>query len=365
VAGRSVGREVAGLVAAVLAVAVLGGCTGATAPTAATKSQQDVLVVGHRGASAYRPEHTLASYELAARMGADYIEPDLVITSDGVLVTRHEPEISGTTDVAEHPEFAARRTTKTIDGTAVTGWFTVDFTLAELKTLRAKERIPAVRRENTALDGRFEIATFAEVLDLRARLEQELHREIGVYPETKHPSWFASIGKPLEPKLVEALTTAALNRVGAPVFVQSFETGNLRALHRELAVPLVQLLSAEGSPVGDERTYAELITPAGLADIATYAAGIAPEKNQVIGRDAVGNLGKPTSLVADAHAAGLTVTPYTFRPENQFLPANLRSGASPADHGNLAAEYQAFFEAGVDGVFADAPDTAVAARNAR
>jgi len=355
------------LITAVLAAVTLGGCAAApaAAPTVAAKSEQAILVVGHRGASAYRPEHTLASYELAAQMGADYIEPDLVITSDGVLVTRHEPEISGTTDVAAHPEFAARKATKTIDGTPLTGWFTEDFTLAELKTLRAKERIPAVRKENTAFDGQFEIATFAEVLDLRARLSTELHREIGIYPETKHPSYFASIGKPLEPKLVDALSKAGLNRKDAPVFVQSFETGNLRALHDQLAVPLVQLLSAEGSPPGDTRTYADLITPAGLADIATYAAAIAPEKNQVIARDAAGNLGQPTSLVADAHAAGLTVTPYTFRPENQFLPTDLRSGASPSDRGNLAAEYAAFFAAGVDGVFADAPDTAVAARNAR
>lgn len=354
------------LLPAVMAAVTLGGlCTGATTPAAAAKGQHDVLVVGHRGASAYRPEHTLASYELAARMGADYIEPDLVITSDGVLVTRHEPEISGTTDVADHPEFAARKTTKDLDGTPLTGWFTEDFTLAELKTLRAKERIPAVRQENTAYDGRFEIATFAEVLDLRARLSKELHREIGIYPETKHPTYFASMGKPLEPKLVEALDEAGLNRADAPVFVQSFETGNLRELHEELEVPLVQLLSAEGSPIGDKRTYAELITPAGLADIATYAAAIGPEKNQVISRDAAGNLGKPTSLIADAHAAGLTVTPYTFRPENQFLPANLRVGASPTDYGNFFAEYKAFFDAGVDGVFADAPDTAVAARAAR
>ena len=226
------------------------------------------LVIGHRGASGYRPEHTLAAYELAARMGADYIEPDLVTTSDGVLVARHEPEIGGTTDVADHPEFADRWTTKTIDGVACTGWFTEDLTLAELKTLRARERIPAVRQPNTLYDGRFEVPTFTEVLELRERLSDELHREIGVYPETKHPSYFAALGRPLEPALVRALTDAGLNRSDAPVFVQSFETGNLQGLGRTLEVRLVQLVGAQGAPAdlvaaGDPRTYADLVTPGG------------------------------------------------------------------------------------------------------
>src|SRR5215213_7342504 len=192
--------------------------------------EAEPLVIGHRGAAGYRPEHTLASYELAARMGADYIEPDLVSTKDGVLVARHEPEISTTTDVADHPEFADRRTTKTIDGAPVTGWFTEDFTLAELKTLRAKERIPDIRPQNTAYDGLFEVPTFQEVLDLRKRLSKELHRQIGVYPETKHPSYFRSIGLPLEERLVQALRDNKLDRKKSPVFVQSFEVGNLQAL---------------------------------------------------------------------------------------------------------------------------------------
>src|SRR5215213_9873854 len=196
------------------------------------------LVIGHRGAAGYRPEHTLAGYELAARMGADYIEPDLVSTKDGVLVARHENDITATTDVADHPEFAGRRTTKVIDGTSITGWFTEDFTLAELKTLRAKERIPAIRPANTQYDGQFEIPTFQEVLDLRKELSKELGREIGVYPETKHPSYFRSIGLPLEPALVRTLTRNGLNRPNAPVFVQSFETGNLKVLVAELRVPL-------------------------------------------------------------------------------------------------------------------------------
>jgi glycerophosphoryl diester phosphodiesterase len=341
----------------------------APAAFAGNDESAEPLVIGHRGASAYRPEHTLASYELAARMGADYIEPDLVSTSDGELVARHEPEIGGTTDVAQRPEFADRRTTKTIDGVEYTGWFTEDFTLAELKTLRATERIPATRQENTIWNGRFEVPTFAEVLDLRERLSDELGREVGIYPETKHPTYFASIGKPLEPALVDELNDAGLNNDDAPVFVQSFETTNLRKLHDELEVPLVQLLSAEGAPpdlaaAGDPRTYADLITPTGLADIATYADGIGPDKNMVVARNADETLGAPTSLVADAHAADLLVHPYTFRNENQFLPADLRSAGSAADYGDVFAEYTAFFAAGVDGVFADNPDTAIAARRA-
>src|SRR4051794_8147061 len=253
-------------------------------PPSAHEAVDERVIIGHRGAAGYRPEHTLASYELAARMGADFIEPDLVSTSDGVLVARHESQISRTTDVADHPEFADRRATKTIDGVEHIGWFTEDFTLAELKTLRAKERIPGVRQENTIYDGWFEIPTFDEILALRERLSAELGRVIGIYPETKHPSYFASIGCPLEPPLVTALDRAGLNRRGAPVFVQSFETTNLRQLSGELNVPLVQLLDTEGGPadlaaVGDPRTYADLVTPAGLEDIASYADGIGPDKD--------------------------------------------------------------------------------------
>ncbi|MFB9386560.1 glycerophosphodiester phosphodiesterase [Pseudonocardia petroleophila] len=357
-----------------LTVAVLSAVTVAGAPSAAPVvpagegETARVVVIGHRGASGYRPEHTLASYELAARMGADFIEPDLVTTADGVLVARHEPEIGGTTDVADHPEFADRRTTKTIDGAEYTGWFTEDFTLAELRTLRATERIPQVRQENTIYDRRFVIPTFNEVLELRERLSRELGREVGVYPETKHPTYFATLGLPLEPALVRALDGAGLNRADAPVFVQSFETTNLRALDADLAVPLVALLEADGIPAdlaaaGDTRTYLDLITPDGLADLATFADGIGPDKNLVIPRNPDGTLGTPTPLVAAAHAVGLVVHPYTFRNENQFLPTNLRSPGSDTDYGDVFAEYEAFFAAGVDGVFADNPDTAVTARS--
>jgi glycerophosphoryl diester phosphodiesterase len=359
-------------VAVLSAVAVAGLLTVAPGASAAppTTDSTGPLVIGHRGASGYRPEHTLASYELAARMGADFVEPDLVITADGVLVARHEPEISGTTDVADHPEFVSRRTTKSLDGAPLTGWFVEDFTLAEIKTLRAKERLPAVRQENTIYDRRFEIPTFDEVLELRKRLSKELGRELGVYPETKHPTYFQAQGRALEGPLVRALERAGLNRKGAPVFVQSFETTNLKALYKDLKVPLVQLLSASGAPFDlvtahDPRTYADLTTPAGLADIATYADGIGPDKNQVIPRDAAGNLGAPSPLVGNAHAASLIVHPYTFRSENQFLPTNLRSNANPADYGNVFAEYAAFFAAGVDGVFSDQADTAVEARRTR
>jgi glycerophosphoryl diester phosphodiesterase len=326
------------------------------------------LVIAHRGASGYRPEHTLASYELAARMGADYIEPDLVSTKDGVLVTRHEPEISATTDVASHPEFADRRTTKVIDGVSFTGWFTEDFTLAELKTLRAKERIPDVRQRNTIYDGRFDVPTLQEVIDLTRRLSRELGRRIGIYPETKHPSYFRSIGLPLEPPLVRVLRRNGLDRKGSKVFVQSFETSNLTALDRELDVPLVQLFGAAGTKPfdfvesGDPRTYGDLATPAGLREIADYADGVGPSKDYIVPRDTSGASLEPTSFVDDAHEAGLVVHPYTFRNENQFLPLELRSSADPNAYGNAIAEYEQFYGLGVDGLFSDNADTAIEAR---
>ena len=323
------------------------------------------LVIGHRGASGYRPEHTLASYELAARMGADFIEPDLVATKDHVLVARHEPEIGGTTDVASRPEFAARRRTVVLDGVTTTGWFTHDFTLAELKTLRAVERIPQVRQHNTLYDGRFAIPTFEEILDLRKRLSRELDREIGVYPETKHPTYFRRLGLDLETPLVRALRRNGLDRRDAKVFVQSFEAVNLRSLHDEhkLRAPLVFLTSAAGNPFDDPTSYAEYLTPAGLRQLARYADGIGPEKGQVIPRDADGTLGTPTSLVADAHAAGLTVHPYTFRAENQFLPAEFRVGTDPAAYGRAIDEQVAFLRTGIDGLFTDQPDIGVLARS--
>jgi glycerophosphoryl diester phosphodiesterase len=303
------------------------------------------IVIAHRGASGHRPEHTLAAYELGARQGADYIEPDLVSTRDGHLVARHENEISGTTDVGERPEFAERRATKTIDGAAVDGWFAEDFTLAELKTLRARERIPALRPANAEYDGRYEIPTFQEVIDLAAQLS------VGIYPETKHPSYHRSIGLPLEPALIDALRGNGLDHPGAKVFVQSFEAENLQMLRAELSVPLVRLLGARGAA-----------TPDDLRAIAEYADAVGPSKVHIVPRDAAGGSLPPTQFVEDAHAARLLVHPYTFRRENTFLPAELRRGEDPAGPGDLAAELRQFFALGVDGVFADFPEVAVEAR---
>ncbi|PWW23985.1 glycerophosphoryl diester phosphodiesterase [Geodermatophilus normandii] len=328
----------------------------------------DLLVIGHRGASGYRPEHTLAAYELAARTGADHVECDVVSTADGVLVCRHENDITGTTDVADHPEFADRRTTKVVDGVALTGWFTEDMTLEELRTLRAVERLPDVREENTLYDGLYPVPTLEEYLDLRADLSRELRREVGAYVETKHPTYFDSIGLSLEEPLLAALRAAGLDRRNAPVFLQSFETGNLRELDAAgVRVPLVQLLAVSGAPAdlvaaGDPRTYADLSTAAGLAEVATYADGVGPEKDQVIPRDPDGTLGEPTSFVADAHASGLLVHPYTFRNENTFLPADLHEGEAPDDYGRAIEEQLAFWATGIDGLFTDNPDTGVVSR---
>ncbi|MEC3977084.1 glycerophosphodiester phosphodiesterase [Amycolatopsis sp. H20-H5] len=346
------------------------GPAGATEPAADAASHgqghghDGPVIVGHRGAPGYRPEHTLASYELAFRQGVSFVDVDLVPTKDGTLVARHEPEISGTTDVAKHPEFAARKTTKVIDGVSYTGWFTEDFTLAELKTLRAIERIPQNRPNNTIYNGRYQVATYQEVLDLTKRLGRELHRTLGTYPEVKHSTFFAQLGIPTEPKLVDILNRNGLNRRDAPVAIQSFEVSNLIALHRVVRVPLLQLTSATGAPAdfvanGDKRTYADLVTPQGLREVAKYATYLGPEKAQIIPLDPAGNLGQPTALIRDAHRAGLLVQPYTFRNENPFLPANLRSSASPTAYGDVFTEEAAFFQAGVDGFFADQPDTAL------
>jgi glycerophosphoryl diester phosphodiesterase len=356
-------RALAALLSLILAAAMAGPVIAGGHDHHATP-----LVIGHRGAAGYRPEHTLAGYELAARMGADYIEPDLVSTKDHVLVARHENDITATTDVADHPEFASRKATKVIDGNTLTGWFTEDFTLAELKTLRAKERIPDIRQRNTIYNGRFEVPTFQEVIDLSKRLSRELHRPIGIYPETKHPTYFRGIGLPLEPPLVKTLNANHLNRSDAKVFVQSFEVGNLKALDPQLKVPLVQLFDAKTRQPydfvvsGDPRTYGDLATPAGLSEVAEYADGVGPSKDYIVPRDATGRSLPPTTFVKDAHDAGLVVHPYTFRNENTFLPLELRSSANLTDYGNAIAEDEQFFRLGVDGIFTDNTDTAVEAR---
>ena len=320
------------------------------------------LIIAHRGASGYRPEHTLESYRLAIRLGADYIEPDLVSTSDGVLVARHESEISGTTDVAAHPEFADRRTTKTIDGETRTGWFTDDFTLSELRTLRATERLPGVRPQNTLFDGRHEIPTFAEILTLAADESARLGRPIGVYPETKHPSYHASVGLSLEEPLVAALAAAGLNSAEAPVLIQSFEVGNLVQLAGMTDVRLIQLLEAHGTPFDREVPYPAMARPDGLATIARYAYGIGADKDLLVPRAADGSLLAPAPVTSDAHGAGLAVHAWTFRAENRFLPLDFRIGSNPDARGDIFSEYELFLRLGVDGLFTDYPDTLAAAR---
>jgi glycerophosphoryl diester phosphodiesterase len=322
------------------------------------------LVIGHRGACGYRPEHTLESYRLAIRLGADYVEPDLVSTRDGVLVARHENEISGTTDVAAHPEFANRRTTKVVNGVATTGWFTEDFTLRELRTLRAIERLPEVRPQNTIFDGRYEIPTFQEIIDLVVSEERRLGRPIGIYPETKYPSYFASIGLSLEEPLVSTLYRNDLGDATSAVLIQSFETQNLRKLHGMTDVRLIQLLDSVGASFDRQQSYADLATPAGLASIAEYAFGIGADKDLIVPRGATGELLAANPLVHDAHEAGLVVHAWTFRAENRFLPLDFRIGTDPDARGDGITEYELFLRLGVDGVFTDHPDTAVAAVNA-
>ena len=341
------------------ALALLAGCTTEPVTAQATLDGQPPIVIAHRGASGERPEHTIAGYRLAIELGADYIEPDLVLTKDGVLVARHENEISETTDVANHPEFAPRKATKTIDGQKVTGWFTEDFTLAELKTLRARERLPKLR--STEYDGQFDIPTFEEILTLLAEVNKGRKTPVGVYPETKHPSYFVSIGLPHEAPLLAMLDRFGYRGRTAPVFIQSFEVGNLMDLRAESDLPLIQLLDAEGSPADRPGTsYAAMTSPAGLKMIAAYANGIGPNKAMVIPRAALGRLGKPTTLVRDAHDAGLKVHPWTFRRENYFLPLGDKGSVNPAAHGDLAGEIKAFLDTGIDGLFSDNPREAVA-----
>jgi glycerophosphoryl diester phosphodiesterase len=358
-------RLVAGLVLAALLVLLPAGPV-----TAGGDGRSDAVVIGHRGASGYRPEHTLAAYELAIRQCADFIEPDLVATKDGYLVARHENEISSTTDVASHPEFAGRRTTKTIDGSSLTGWFTEDFTLAELRTLRARERIPDLRPQNAEFDGQFLIPTFQEVINVARRNATCDGAPVGVYPETKHPSYFRSIGLPLEERVVAALERNGYVDERSPAIVQSFEVGNLQRLNTLTRVRLAQLINCSGRPwdftvSGDSRTYADLVAPAGLDFVRTYADLVAVCKDLLIPVGSDGSLGSPTRVIADAHARCLPVHAWTFRRENGFLPPDLRSSSDPAAPGDVVTEIRTFLDAGIDGFFTDNPDLGAEAVEAR
>jgi glycerophosphoryl diester phosphodiesterase len=299
-----------------------------------------IIVIAHRGASGERPEHTLESYRVAIEEGADYIEPDLVMTRDGVLIARHENEISGTTDVAQHPRFAARRRTQIIDGESFTGWFTEDFTLSEIKTLRARERLPELRPQNRQFDGRFAVPTFDEIMQLVMGENRRpgRNRPIGVYPETKHPAHFAALGLPQELSLLDTLQRYHYAKPGSPVFIQSFDPRNLRQLRGMTQLPLVQLLEHELGEVGAIAKYADTI-------------GIAKA------------LATPSAISA-AHAANLRVHVWTFRAENEFLPPDLRVGTAPAVHGNLEGEIRRYLERGIDGFFVDFPAVGVRVRDA-
>jgi glycerophosphoryl diester phosphodiesterase len=299
----------------------------------------NVVVIAHRGASGERPEHTIESYQLAIDQGADYIEPDLVMTRDGVLIARHENEIGGTTDVADRREFAGRRRTQVIDGEAMTGWFTEDFTLAEIKTLRARERLPELRPKNCAFDGRVFVPTFDEILQLATETNRHRRSEprIGVYPETKHPAHFAAIGLPQEEAVLQSLVRFDYGREGSPVFIQSFDPGNLRQLSHMTHLPLVQLLEHE---LGDMRRIAEYADAVGISKSLATA-----------------------DSVAAAHALDLGVHVWTFRAENEFLPADLRVGNIPANHGNLEAEIERYLALGIDGFFTDFPAIGVSVRD--
>ncbi len=379
--------------AALVAAVLLAACanTGPERQSAyPTLDGAKPLVIGHRGACGYLPEHTLASYRKAIEMGADFIEPDLVVTKDGELVARHEPNITATTDVSTRPEFASRKKTRMVDGIAETGWFVTDFTLAELRTLYAKQANPV---RDQSFNKQFPVPTFREILELAKSESARTGRTIGVYPETKHPTYHVAAGLPIEPRLLKILAEYGYTKKNSPVIIQSFEVQNLKDLRQQTGVRLVQLIDGDGvdaqgkvtlvAPFDkpydfavrkDPRTFPDLLTPKGLAEIKTYADGIGPWKpylrsaKQVLGSDGkpqdLNGDGKitdadrvllaPTEVVKNAHAAGLFVHAFTFRNEKELLVSDYK--------GDPKVEYAVFYELGVDGLFSDFPDTALAAR---
>ena len=341
-------------------------------PVAGAKSGADQarpLIIAHRGASGYVPEHTLAAYSIAILQGADYIELDLVPSKDGQLFVRHDNELGLTTDVAEHPEFAPRKRQQQVDGVTMEGWFSEDFSAAELKRLRAVERIGQIRPGNTRFNGQFEIPTLQQVIDLVKALQISQGRQIGLYIETKHPTHFAGLGLGIEKQLLEVLARNGYRDASAPVYIQSFEVSNLKALHQLSSLRLIQLYDS-GQPYdqlaqGKSLSYAQMASADGFKAVAKYATGVGPDKSLIIAQDDKGGLGKPSRFVADAHAAGLLVHPYSFRAENYFLPASLQRGESPAQRGDLQSLLRAYLDAGIDGLFIDQPDIAVRLRSAQ
>jgi glycerophosphoryl diester phosphodiesterase len=368
------GLAAGGALAALPGLPALAALAAAAAPKAARLNPASKpLLFAHRGASALRPEHTLAAYAKAIADGADFVEPDLVATRDGVLVVRHENAITDTTDVAARPEFAGRKTRKVIDGEAHEGWFVSDFTFAELKQLRAIERLPKMR--GTRYDGQFQIVSFEETIDFVAAEAAARGRTIGLIPELKHSTWFAAAGLPLEDRFVATLNAHAYTRT-APVEIQSFETANLQALRKRLGrdptsnLRLMQLVVAGGdydrvrpadvAAGGGTLTYGEMVSARGLRDMAAYADVVAPITRAVIPLGKDGRLGASTSLVADAHRAGLLVQVWTFRPENAFLAADFRDGGAPEarNEAGSIAEMRRYLETGIDGLFSDDPGLA-------
>lgn len=340
----------------IIAAALLG----AAVPAAAEAGENTPLIIAHRGASAERPEHTLAAYELAIDQGADYIEPDLVVTKDLKLVARHENELSGTTDVASREEFEDRRRTKMVEGQQVAGWFSEDFTLAELRTLRARERVPSVRPASARFDGLYQIATFEEIVKLVRAKEAATGRTIGIYPELKHPTLMLQQERiDMVDLMVRELRRLDLDREDARVFIQIFEVTPLQRLKRQVKVPLILLISSEGGPFDEPRLrWADMMTPSGLAEVAKYADGIGPWLGHVLDPATM----QPTALVRDAHAAGLKVHPWTLRKENGFLPAALQTAGGPAAEGNYQALFRAALASGADGLFTDNVKELVAIR---